>query len=62
MNGRQRYPWRVLGFMSDGELARAEFGELEDLVLGICWLLVLTRLRFVAVGGLALTIRGAHVH
>ena len=35
MNGRQRYPWWVLGFVSDGEFAMSEFGQLEDLVFGV---------------------------
>ena len=35
LDGRQRYRRSVLGFISDGELALAEFGELEDLVVGI---------------------------
>jgi hypothetical protein len=47
----------------DGELALAEFGELEDVIFAMmCLLFVFSGLWFVTVGGLALTIRCAHIH
>jgi hypothetical protein len=54
----------ILPFISDGELALAEFGELEEVIFAMVYLgfWVLWVLSFVTMCGLALTIRRAHVH
>jgi hypothetical protein len=54
----------ILDFIQlDGEFAVSEFGELEDVIFAMMYLgLGLWGLWFVAVGGLALTIRCAHIH
>jgi hypothetical protein len=53
----------ILDFIQlDGEFAVSEFGELEDVIFAMMYLGLLRLLWFVAVGGLALTIRSAHIH
>ena len=49
------------GFMSDGELAMSEFGDLEDVVFGMCVVLLLFWLLIVVSGG-AVVVRRAHIH
>jgi hypothetical protein len=55
----------LLFMVSDGELAVSELGDLEWVVVGMVdsfrWLGLMV-LRFVAVGGLAVLIRRAHIH
>jgi hypothetical protein len=53
--------------ISDGELPMSELGDGEDLVFGICWVLLMVSwlmvvVGFVAVGGFAGLVSGSHIH
>ena len=49
----------IFCFISEGELAPSEFGELDDLVFGMRCILVLS---FVVVSGRAMVVSRSHVN